>query len=330
VIHRFADPEYLALLVVLPPLVYGYARRRIGQGGTIRYSDVPAVRLADARGTGRLRHLVFGLRVAALAALTLAFARPQSGVTRENVSSSGIDIVLALDLSTSMLAEDLEPNRLEAARHAATTFVEGRQSDRIGLVVFAGEAYTQAPLTIDYDVLTTLIAELRVGTIADGTAIGMGLATAVKRLRDSKAKSKVIVLLTDGRNNRGEIEPLTAAQMAHALGVKVYVIGTGTRGTARVPVDDPAFGRRYVTMRVDIDETTLKAVARITGGRYFRATDRASLERIYEEIDQLEKSQVEVEHYTRYGELFPYPLAIGLLLLVTEVVLGGTWLRRIP
>jgi Ca-activated chloride channel family protein len=229
-----------------------------------------------------------------------------------------------------MLAEDLQPNRLEAARHAAAAFVEGRRNDRIGLVVFAGEAYTQAPLTIDYAVLTALVSQLDVGTIEDGTAIGMGLATALKRLRDSEAKSKVVVLLTDGRNNRGEIEPLTAAQVAQALGIKVYVIGTGTPGTARVPIDDPVMGRRYATMRVDIDEATLTEIARLTGGRYFRATDRASLERIYEEIDRLETTEIDVEHYTRYGERFPLALTIGLVLLVAEVVLGGTWLRRLP
>lgn len=329
-IHRFADPAFLVLLLLVPLLVYGYATRRIGHGGTIRYSDVPTLRHADGSKTGRLRHAVFGLRMAALAALVLAFARPQSGVTKETVTTAGIDIILALDLSRSMLAEDLRPNRLEAARHAATAFVEGRRNDRIGLVVFAGEAYTQAPLTIDYAVLTTLISQLDVGMIEDGTAIGMGLATAVKRLRDSDARSKVIVLLTDGRNNRGEIEPLTAAQMAQALGIKVYVIGTGTRGTARVPIDDPVMGRRHVTMRVDIDETTLGEVARLTSGRYFRATDRESLDRIYAEIDQLETTEMEVEHYTRYGERFPLVLTIGLVLLIAEVALGGTWLRRLP
>jgi Ca-activated chloride channel family protein len=330
VIHRFADPTFLTLLLVVPLLVYGYVTRRIGRSGTIRFSDVPALRQADGAKTGRPRHALFGLRVAALVALLLAFARPQSGVTKETVTTAGIDIVLTLDLSRSMLAEDLQPNRLEAARHAASAFVAGRRSDRIGLVVFAGEAYTQAPLTIDYGVLTTLISQLDVGTIEDGTAIGMGLATAVKRLRDSEAKSKVVVLLTDGKNNRGEIDPLTAAQMAQALGIKVYAIGTGTHGTARVPIDDPVMGRRLVTMRVDIDETTLQEIARLTGGRYFRATDRASLERIYQEIDQLETTEVEVEHYTRYGERFPLLLTIGLVLLVAEIVLGGTWLRRLP
>ena len=332
-IYRFADPAYFLLLAVVPLLTYWYVRyvvRGRQQRGALRYSSLVPIKRADHRRSGRYRHTLFGLRALALTALIVAFARPQSGVTAENVTTEGIDIVLALDLSSSMLAEDLEPNRIEAAKQVAADFVQGRRSDRIGLVVFAGDAFTQAPLTVDYGVVTTLINELEVGIIEDGTAVGMGLATAVKRLQGSNAESKVIVLLTDGRNNRGEIDPVTAAQMAQALGVRIYAIGAGTRGTARAPVTDPFLGRRYAQVQVDIDEPTLQQTASLTGGRYFRATDRESLERIYEEIDALETTEIELEQFTRYGELFHVPLLFGLGLLLLEVGLGRTVLRRLP
>lgn len=330
-IYRFADPQYLLLLSILPLLGYWYlARRRVRKPGSLRYSHIDVVKRSDVSRSGRFRHALFSLRVIALAALIVAFARPQTGVTGENVMTEGIDIVLALDISSSMLAEDLEPNRLEAAKQVAKEFVRGRRNDRIGLVIFAGEAFTQAPLTLDHEVVATLLDELRVGMIEDGTAIGMGLATAVKRLRNSDAESKVVILLTDGRNNRGEIDPLTAAQMAQAMGTKVYAIGAGTRGMTRVPVTDQFGGRRYVPMRVEIDEDALKETAQLTGGRYFRATDRESLESIYREIDELETTEMEVQHFTRYGELFHYPLTFGLALLVLEIGMGQTILRKLP
>lgn len=329
-IYRFEDPAYLLALTILPLLVVWYLRRRSKRGSAIRFSWVGGLERADVRRTGRARHLLFILRLAAVAALVLAFARPQSGVTGETVRSEGVDIVLALDLSTSMLAEDLEPNRVEAALQVAAEFVRGRPGDRIGLVVFAGEAFTQAPLTLDHDVITTLLDELEVGFIEDGTAIGMGLATAIKRLQQSDAESRAVVLLTDGRNNRGEIDPITAAQMAQALGVRVYTVGAGGRGTARVPVQDPLLGRRYVTMQVDIDEETLQEVARLTDGVYFRATDRQSLERVWREIDELETTEIEVENFTRYGELFHIPLLLGLGLLLVETIMAQTLLRKIP
>jgi Ca-activated chloride channel family protein len=330
VIYRFADPQFLFLLLAVPFLGYWEFWRRAGMVAGIRYSDVRTLAQSDVGRTARFRHVLPVLRMLALVALVVAFARPQSGVSGENIVTEGIDIVLALDISSSMLAEDIEPNRIEAAKQAAADFVHGRRNDRIGLVVFAGEAFTQVPLTLDYDVVGAVLGELQVGMIEDGTAIGMGLATAVKRLQDSDADSKVIVLLTDGRNNSGEIDPLTAAQMAQALGVKIYSIGAGTRGTARVPVDDPMLGRRYASMRVDIDETTLEETATITGGQYYRATDRASLEGIYREIDELETTEIEVQHFTRYGELFLFPLMTGLVLIVLEAALGNTVLRKIP
>ena len=326
--YRFEDPHFLFLILAIPALVYVYARRR--RSGAIRYSDVESLRQSDVRRTGRRRHALFALRVLALATLIVAFSRPQTGVTSETLSAEGIDIVLAIDVSSSMLAEDLEPNRLEAAKAVAAEFVEGRRNDRIGLVVFAGEAFTQVPLTLDYSVVTDLLGQMEVGMIEDGTAVGMGLATAVKRLQASDAESQVVVLLTDGRNNTGEIGPVTAGQMAQALGVRVYTIGAGSQGMARVPIDDRLRGRRYVTVEVDIDEASLQEVAETTGGRYFRATNREGLGQIYEEIDALEKTEIEVENFTTYGELFHYPLAAGLLLLLLEVGLGQTVLRKLP
>ena len=329
-IYRFADPFYLLLLGIVPTVIYWHVVRGRRQVGTLKYSSLTLIKRADRRHSGRPRYALFGLRNLALIALIVAFARPQTGVTAENVTTDGIDIVMALDLSTSMLAEDLEPNRIEATKQVATDFVRGRRNDRIGLVVFAGNAFTQAPLTLDYGMVSTVLSELETGIIEDGTAIGMGLATAVKRLQDSDASSKVIVLLTDGRNNRGEIDPLTAAQMAQALDIRIYAIGAGTQGVARVPVDDPLFGRRYAQMRVDIDETTLQETAALTGGRYFRATDRESLEQIYAEIDELETTEIEVEQFTRYGELFHIPLLLGLALLLLEACLARTVMRKIP
>ena len=329
-IYRFADPLYLLLLAIVPLLGYWYAVRGRTQVGTMRYSSLAPIKRADLSRSGRYRHAVFGLRAVAIAALIVAFARPQTGVSAETVTTEGIDIVLALDLSGSMLAEDIEPNRIEAAKQVAIDFVRGRRNDRIGLVVFAGDAFTQAPLTLDYGVVTTLLEQLEVGIIEDGTAIGMGLATAVKRLQNSEAESKVIVLLTDGRNNRGQIDPVTAAQAARALDVRIYAIGAGTQGIARVPIDDPVFGRRYGQMRVDIDEPTLQETAAVTGGRYFRATDRESLQRIYDEIDLLETTEIDVEEFTRYGELFHVPLLFGVGVLLLEAGLRRTVLRSLP
>lgn len=327
---RFEDPSLLGLLLVIPLMYWVRHRWAAYRSGTLRFS---ALETAQRTGEGQSRwahRIPWILRTFALTLLIVALARPQTGLTSEDVQTEGIDIVLAMDVSSSMLAEDLEPNRLEAAKQVAADFVEGRPNDRIGLVAFAGEAFTQAPLTLDHGVVVSLLGEMEVGMIEDGTAVGMGLATAVKRLQASDAKSKVVVLLTDGRSNRGEIGPTTAAQMAQALGIKVYTVGAGTRGTARVPVDDPLMGRRYVNMRVELDEPTLQEMADISGGRYFRATDRESLEAVYKEIDDLETTEIQVEHFTRYGERFPPILAAGLLFLLLEVVMSQTVLRKLP
>lgn len=328
--YRFEDPWYLLLLIALPVLVYAQWRHGARLTGTLRHSNVEFLRKSDVARTGRHRHVLLALRLLALAALILAFARPQSGITSETLFTEGIDIVLVMDVSSSMLAEDLQPNRLEASKTVAAEFVGQRRNDRIGLVVFAGEAFTQAPLTLDHSVVTDLLSQMEVGMIEDGTAVGMGLATAVKRLQASEAESKVVVLLTDGRSNRGEIGPITAAGMAQALGVKVYTVGAGTRGLARVPVDNGVFGRQYANIQADVDESTLKEIAELTGGRYFRAADRDGLSEVYQEINDLETTEIEVQHFTRYGELFHIPLAAGLLFLVLEVGLAQTLLRKLP
>jgi len=325
---RFADPYFLFLLLLIPILVFWYIRRR--KGGTLRFSYLGFVKEVHHSSSERARHILFVLRMLVLSFLILAFSRPQSGIKGEEVITQGIDIILAMDISSSMLAEDIKPNRVEASKEVASGFVKGRKNDRIGMVVFAGEAYTQCPLTIDYGIILGFLDEIHVGMIEDGTAIGMGLATAVNRLRTSEAKSKVIILLTDGQNNRGEIDPVTAAQAAQAFDIRIYTIGAGTKGTAMYPIDDPFFGRRYVPMQVDIDEETLMKIADMTGGEYFRATNRGQLESIYKEIDKMEKTKISVNEYTQYSELFFYLVGIAGLLLLGEIILAHTRFRKIP
>jgi len=330
VIYRFADPTALLLLLLLAVLAYLYWRAGRKRTAAIVFSDLGLIRRTGIHSAEWKRNLVLILRLAVLAAGILALARPQTGIRGEEVKTEGIDIILAMDVSGSMLAEDIRPNRIEAAKEVAAGFVQGRRNDRIGLVIFAGRAFTQCPLTTDYGIVVSLLEKLEVGMIEDGTAIGSGLGVAVKRLKDSQAKSKVIILLTDGRNNRGEIDPKTAADLAAAYSIKVYTIGAGKEGLARYPIDDPVFGRRYVQIQVDIDEETLKSIAQISGGRYFRATDRSSLETIYREIDQLEKTEIEVTEFTRYSEWFHYPLAFALVLLLCEIIFRNSWLRKLP
>lgn len=276
-----------------------------------------------------LRHALFALRVLAIFFLVFALARPQSNNSWQTYDSEGIDIVLALDISSSMLARDFEPDRLEAAKEVATKFILERPQDRIGLVVFAGESFTQSPLTTDQAVLVNLMKDLHSGMLEDGTAIGMGLANAVNRLKDSEAKSKVIILLTDGVNNRGAIAPTTAAELAKTFGIRVYTIGVGTLGEAPYPVQTP-WGIQLHNMAVEIDEEILTQIADLTGGRYFRATDNQKLAEIYGEIDQLEKSKVEVKHFSKKDEhYFLFALA-GALLLIAEALGRYTLLRKIP
>jgi len=247
-------------------------------------------------------------------------------------TTEGVDIILAIDVSSSMLAEDFKPkNRLEAAKKVAEEFIQGRQNDRLGLVIFAGESFTQCPLTLDYGVLLTVLEEIRVADKDwDGTAIGMGIVNAVNRLRDSKAKSKVIILLTDGVNNRGEVDPVTASNIAEAIGVKIYTVGAGSHGTALYPVNYPLLGKRFVPMPVEIDEEVLKKIATNTNARYFRATDTEKLSEIYSEIGELEKTKIDVKEFTQYEEYFHVFLFSGLLFFLLEIVLGSTVFRKLP
>jgi Ca-activated chloride channel family protein len=329
---RFADPQYLYLLLLIPILVYWYWRRRAKASGKIRFSDIHVIKRVGKTAKQRLRHSLFLLRILFISLIILAFARPQSGSQMRETTTEGVDIILALDVSSSMLAEDFKPkNRLQAAKKVAEEFIQGRQNDRLGLVIFAGESFTQCPLTLDYGVLMTLLQDIKVaGQDWDGTAIGMGIVNAVNRLRDSKAKSKVIILLTDGVNNRGEVDPVTASNIAEAIGVKIYTIGAGSQGTALYPVNDPLLGKRFVPMPVEIDEQVLKRIAANTKGRYFRATDTEKLSEIYTEIGELEKTKIEVKEFTRYDEYFHYFLIIGLGLFVLELVLANSVFRKLP
>ena len=311
-------------------MVGGYIYRQRRGGATIRISTIGAMSEAPRTVRYWLRHVPFVLRCVATALIIIALARPQDVEHHSQTTSEGIDIVLAIDVSGTMLARDLKPDRITVAREAAGNFIVDRRGDRIGIVVFAGEAYTQSPLTTDQTTLLTMLGQVESGLIEDGTAIGTGLATALNRLRESEAKSKVVILLTDGVNNRTTIAPLTAAEIAKKLGVKVYTIGIGTRGTAPYPVQDMWGNISYQQMPVEIDEQTLREIAEMTGGEYFRATDKGTLAEVYERINQLEKSEVEVTEFTTYDERFLVYLLAALAALVLEFVIGQLWLKRIP
>lgn len=329
---RFANPEFLGLLILIPLIFLWYIRKNKRRSGTMRFSNLGTIKSVNKSRSQQYRHILFLFRILVISLLIIAFARPQSGTTGEEVITEGIDIVLAMDISSSMKAEDLarHKNRLDVTKEVAANFINGRQNDRIGMVVFAGKSFTQCPLTLDYGILLNFLNEIHIGMIEDGTAIGMAIANCVNRLRDSKAKSKVVILLTDGRNNRGELDPLTAAKVAEALEVRIYTIGAGKHGKAPYPVDDPFFGKRYVYQEVDIDENVLKNIANITKGQYFRATDKASLEKIYAEIGEMEKTKIEVKEFTRYKELFSKLVLFAFGILVLEIVLANTRFRKIP
>lgn len=329
---RFANPEYLFLLILVPVLFVYHWWRGKRLTGKVKYSTLRYMKNLPVSLRQRVRKYFFVFRLAIITLVIFALARPQSGTRKQEITTEGIDIVLALDVSSSMLAEDFKPkNRIEAAKAVAEEFINGRTNDRIGLVIFAGEAFTQCPLTLDYGVLIQLLDKVQVAPREwDGTAIGNGIATAVARLKDSKAKSKVIILLTDGRNNAGEIDPLTAAQIAETFNIRIYTIGAGTRGSALYPVQDPIFGKRYVNMPVEIDEDILKRIAAQTDGQYFRATDSEKLREIYSQINEMEKTKIHVKEFTKYRELFVNYAGVGLLLLLLEIVLLGTWLRKLP
>ena len=327
---RFANPYLLWLLVLLAPMIAYYIYRTLQGGAAIRISTIEGVRRAPRTLRYWLRHAPFVLRCAAFVLLVVALARPQDVDEQRRSSAEGIDIMLAVDVSGSMLARDFKPDRITAAKEVAGRFIADRYGDRLGLVVFAGEAFTQSPLTTDQSTLQTMLSRIRSGIIEDGTAIGNGLATAINRLRESDAKSKVIILLTDGVNNRGEIAPLMAADIAADMGIKVYTIGVGTRGKAPYPVVDMFGNMSFQPMDVEIDENTLEGIAERTGGRYFRATDNDKLQSIYDEINQLEKSKVEVTDYTVYHERFLALLLAALGVLLLEFLFTNIILKRIP
>lgn len=320
----------LFIVLAIGLLVY-YFRFKRAKVSSIRYSDVNLVRRLKPSLRLRERHVLPVLRALAIVFLAFALARPQSGRKGQEVSSEGIDIMLVLDISGSMRAEDFKPhNRLYVAKQVIKEFIEGRQSDRMGLVVFSKQSFTQCPLTLDYGVLFNFLEKVDFGMIEDGTAIGLAIANAVNRLRESDAKSKVAILLSDGRNNAGEIDPVTAAKAAKAMNVKMYTIGAGKPGNAPIPVDHPIFGKRYIWAETEIDESTLKEIARITGGEYFRAKDEEALARIYRQISRMERTEIKVKEYLQYNELFSNYAFVGLVLLLAEVVLGNTRYRKIP
>jgi Ca-activated chloride channel family protein len=327
----FSDPYYLLLLAFIPVLAFRYVRMQIKTAGSVKFSNLLVLHRLKASPKPKLRHALFAFRMLAVGFVIAGLARPQSSFNEEEILTEGIDIILSLDVSSSMLAEDFKPvNRLGAAKKVAKDFIEGRTNDRIGMVVFAGRSYTQCPLTLDYGILVSFLDKIQIGMIDDGTAIGMSIANCINRLRDSKAESKVVILLTDGRNNRGELDPITASQIASTMDVKIYTVGMGKIGQAMYPVEDPIFGKRYVPMQVEIDEDILTTIAQNTGGKYFRATNEKKLEEIFNEIDEMEKTKIEVKEYTRYAELFHWFVIPALILFMIEILLANTYFRKIP
>ncbi|WP_300728306.1 VWA domain-containing protein [uncultured Bacteroides sp.] len=330
----FAHIEYLFLLILLIPYIVWYILKRKKTDATMQVSTTRMYMNAPKSWKVYLLHAPFLLRILTFVMIVLVLARPQTTDNWQNTEIEGIDIMMAVDVSTSMLAEDLKPNRLEAAKKVASEFINGRPNDNIGLTIFAGEAFTQCPLTVDHGVLLNLFNSIKGdiaqrGLIEDGTAVGMGLANAITRLKDSKAKSKVIILLTDGSNNRGDISPLTAAEIAKQFGIRVYTIGVGTNGTAPYPM--PTYsGIQYVNVPVEIDEQTLTQIAGSTDGHYYRATSNSKLEEVYKEIDKLEKTKLNVKEFSKREEAFAIFGIIAFLSILLELLLRNTVLKKIP
>lgn len=325
----FAQPAWLWLLWLLLPMVLWYVWKERKSHASLLVTAISPFR--EKRPSWRVwgRHILFVFRILAVALLTVVLARPQSTDQWEDVSTEGIDIIMALDVSSSMLARDFSPDRLEAAKEVGVEFISGRPYDRIGLVIFSGESFTQCPLTTDHATVINLLNAARSGVLEDGTAIGMGLATAINRLKDSQARSKVIILLTDGVNNMGEIDPLTAAEIASTFGIRVYTIGVGSRGTAPYPVQTPG-GMIFRNMEVEIDEEVLQEIASMTEGAYYRATDKEKLRDVYREIDQLEKSKISVTEYRRRQEEYMGFAAAAVLLVLIELLLRLTVFKNFP
>ena len=324
----FAHPYFFALLLIVAAMVWWQTQRRKNSNPSLRLTSISGLPFSQPGFKARYRPALFVLRVIGLVSLVIALARPQSTNTTTNNDTEGIDMVLGVDVSGSMLAEDFKPNRIEAAKQVAIDFVDKRPNDRIGLVIFSGESFTMCPITIDHNVLKEQIMHVKSGMIVDGTSIGMGLATAVDRVRNSKAKSRVIVLMTDGVNNTGLIDPVTALEIAKAYKIRVYTIGVGTQGQAIMPMPTP-MGTVKQMVAVEIDEPLLKQIAAQTGGKYFRATNNKSLQTIYDDIDKLEKTNIEVTSYKHYAELF-FPFALlAIISLVLEMVLRYTFFKSI-
>jgi Ca-activated chloride channel family protein len=331
---EFANKEYLFALLLIIPYILWYVMYRKKTEPTMRMADTFAFRYAPRSWRIMLMQVLPILRIVVFVALVVALARPQTHNAWKDQTVEGIDIMMVMDVSTSMLAEDLRPNRIEAAKNVASEFVSGRPNDNIGLTIFAGEAFTQCPMTTDHSSLLSLLQNVRTdiaaqGLIEDGTAIGMGLANAVSRLKDSKAKSKVVILLTDGSNNRGDISPMTAAEIAKSLGVRVYTIGIGTTGTARYPMNVGG-ATQYVNVPVEIDEQTLRSIASATDGDFYRAKNNKELNQIYKEIDKLEKSKLNVKQYSRRYEAYQTFALIAVIALLLELLMRITVFRRIP
>jgi Ca-activated chloride channel homolog len=326
---HFANPKLLLVLLIIPPLIALYVRRTRQGQGSLHFSSTLALEGIRSSWTIHARHFLFGMGMLALALSIAALARPQKGTQVEEITADGIDIIIALDASGSMAAEDFEPNnRFYVAKLVVGKFVEAARHDRTGLVIFAAKALTRCPLTLDHEILLNVLKNTELGAIEDGTAIGNALATCLNRLRESKAKSKVIILVTDGDNNRGEIQPMDAAQMAKSLGVKIYAIGVGTSGIARFP--DPNMKNAYTDMQVKLDEESLKQIAATTQGLYYRATDRPALEEIFEAIGRLEKTKIKVKTYTHYNERFSFFLFPAMALLFLGTVASYSRFGKIP
>jgi Ca-activated chloride channel homolog len=325
----FAQPNYLFLLLVIPVLVAWYFYRQRKNNADIRVSSTKGFEGVKKSFRLYLYHGLYALRLLAIVFLILALARPQSNLSRQDITVEGIDIIMAMDVSGSMLARDFHPDRLEASKDVAMEFIDGRPDDRIGLVIFSGETFTQCPLTTDHSVLKNLFKDIKSGMIEDGTALGDGLATAVNRLRGSKAISKVIILLTDGVNNMGSLDPLSAAEIAKLYGIRIYTIGVGTIGMAPYPVQTP-FGIQLQSQEVKIDEPLLREVAKLTNGKYFRATNNTKLREVYKEIDKLEKSKIDVTEFRKKKEEFLLLAFIALILVTVEIVCRNTYFRNIP
>lgn len=325
----FGNPGYLFLLLVIPLLVVWYYYRRKKYTAALQISTAEGFAQVGRNLKIYVYHALYVLRLLAIALLIVALARPQTSLSRQDISVEGIDLVIALDISGSMLAMDFKPDRLEAAKDLAIEFIDGRPNDRIGLVIFSGETFTQCPLTTDHAVLKNLFRDIHSGIIDDGTALGDGLATAVNRLRGSKAVSKVIILLTDGVNNMGALDPRSAAEIAKLYGIRIYTIGIGTMGQAPYPVQTP-FGMQTQMMEVKIDEPLLQEIAKGTDGKYFRATNNAKLRSIYQEIDKMEKSKIDVTEFRKKKEEFPPLVLLAFIFLVLELLLRYLYLKNIP